>query len=126
MLLLFAAFVLEAAGLAVVVAVVAAGEAAGLELAAGLDAGVADEAGRLPAGRRLLRAVELLSMSCARLFVIFASRMATSSIAAFRICLRWLRMLSVASLRTSGLSSVKFSLCKRRSVSLKIVQRPLA
>src|SRR5207248_6162267 len=125
-LLLTAHFLVLATGLLLV---------AGEDVADGLAAacGVAEAAG-LAAGEALGVAVAiriplilsgLETISAASLFSIFASLIATSSKAAFKMSLRCLTRPSVMSLRTSGLSSVRFSVCKRLSVNLKMNHWPL-
>ena len=115
----YAYFVGDAAGLTVTGELVADG-AVGCD-AAGLAAGC-DPA--LPAGRKP-RLLGLLNICDARLLRIFASFIAVSNNAVFRICFRWLVRPCVICCRTPGLSSVRFSVVSRRSASLKMYQRLL-
>src|SRR5260370_13963546 len=105
-----------------------AGDAAALAAGDALDAAaavalLAGFAASVEAGRRP-RLLGLASMSIARLFTIFASAIATSSKAVFKIFLRSSVSLTLICWRTPWLSSVRFSVCKCFSWSLKMYQRP--
>jgi len=101
-------------------------------LDAGCDAAAdGDDNGRVagawaPGGAgRKPRLLGLLSIFAARLLTTFASFIAVSNKAAFKICFRWLVRPWVICWRTPGLSSVRFSVLNRRSASLKMYHLPL-